>query len=533
MGHVTALEWVRRTTPADLRETYLREKWWSGETLGELLIEHLGDRGELAFVTRSQVHPWSGTFADVLDQARRLAGGLRRRGIKPGDVVAFQLPNWVEAAATFYATAMLGAVVAPVVHFYGPKELGHILRESGAKAFVTTRTFGSLDLWGSFESVRDGLSSLDTVAVVGEASYDELLADDPVDEPASVDPDWPALVAYTSGTTSAPKGVVHTHHSIVAEIKQLSAVQPDDEIGALPTLVGAPVGHGIGMLAALLLPVYKGVPVHLIDVWDPAAVLAAMLADNLVSGTGATYFLTSLLDHPDLTREHLDRMRHIGLGGSAVPAAVTERATSLGLSVVRLYGSTEHPSITGCTHADPLDKRLHTDGRPLPGIDMRLADDGEIESRGPDLFAGYVDPQQTAAVFTADGWYRTEDVGVVDEDGYLAITDRKKDIIIRGGENISAAEVEELVLRMPGVAEVAVVAAPDARLGEHAAAFVRSLPGAEPPSLDAVKAALADAGLTRQKWPEELHVVADFPRTASGKIRKVDLRTQLRAASPA
>jgi len=233
-------------------------------------------------------------------------------------------------------------------------------------------------------------------------------------------------------------------------------------------------------------------------------------------------------------------MAHIGLGGSAVPAAVGDRATAMGISVVRMYGSTEHPSITGATHDEPVEKRTRTDGHLLPGVELRLVDDdgkevpvgspGEIVSRGPDCFMGYTDPALTAQCFDDEGWYSTGDVGVLDEDGYLAIVDRKKDIIIRGGENISALEVEELLLRLPGVAECAVVAAPDPRLGERGCAFVRLLPGTDAPSLDAVRTHLEAAGLARQKWPEDVRVVDDFPRTASGKIQKFVLRQRLRDA---
>jgi len=247
-----------------------------------------------------------------------------------------------------------------------------------------------------------------------------------------------------------------------------------------------------------------------------------------------------------LTPDHLELMRRIGLGGAPVPAAVADRASDLGISIVRMYGSTEHPSITGATHDHPKEKRHHTDGCALPGVELRLVDDddkpvepgspGTIKSRGPDCFVGYTDPSLTARVFDADGWFDTEDVGVLDDDGYLTITDRRKDIIIRGGENISAAEVEELLLGVPGVAEAAVVAAPDSRLGEHACAFVRLRPGADSPDLDGVRAQLAAAGLARQKWPEELRVVDDLPRTASGKVQKFVLRQLAResqGASPA
>src|SRR5207237_5920240 len=163
-----------------------------------------------------------------------------------------------------------------------------------------------------------------------------------------------------AGTTADPKGVVHTHRTIGFEIRQLGSVQPPNANDNAGTLTGAPVGHGIGMLAALLIPVYRHEPIHLIDVWDPKAVLAAMLEDRLLSGTGATYFLISLLDHPDFTDEHRKLMSHVGLGGSAVPAAVGDRTTAMGISIVRMYGSTEHPSISGATHAAPVEKRTRT-----------------------------------------------------------------------------------------------------------------------------------------------------------------------------
>jgi acyl-CoA synthetase (AMP-forming)/AMP-acid ligase II len=298
-----------------------------------------------------------------------------------------------------------------------------------------------------------------------------------------------------------------------------------------------PISHAIGMLGALLIPVDRGTPVHLLDQWDPGQVLDLIDAEDLSAGGGAPYFLTSLLDHPRCGPEHLERLRFQGMGGAPVPRAVLERATNLGLTIWSMYGSTEHPSITGCTYADPLEKRLSSNGRPLPGNDIKLVDPegrevatgepGEILSRGPECFLGYTDETLTARVFE-DGWYRTGDIGVLDEDGYLSITDRISDIIIRGGENISAAEVEEVLMMLQGVAEVAVVAAPDARMGEHAAAFVRMLAGRPAPELSEVQHHLESAGVARQKWPEELLAVDEFPRTSSGKVQKYVLRDRLR-----
>jgi acyl-CoA synthetase (AMP-forming)/AMP-acid ligase II len=325
------------------------------------------------------------------------------------------------------------------------------------------------------------------------------------------------LIAFTSGTTSAPKGVVHSHRSLVCEARQLSG-----QIRSIGDnqLTATPVGHFIGMLAALLIPVLNGGSVHLIDNWDPAEVLALMDRDGLTLGGGPPYFVTSLLDHPDCTPAHRARIKTLGLGGSTVPAAVTRRLSDLGIIVFRSYGSSEHPSITGSTLDAPEDKRLLTDGNPMPGVEIRLAADGEILSRGPDLCLGYTDDALTAAAFDDDGWYHTGDIGVLDADGYLTITDRKADVIIRGGENISAVEVEEVLLGMPGIAEAVVVAAPDAGLGERVAAVLRLKPGHALPTADDVRAHFAGQGVARQKWPEILLEVSDYPRTASGKVQK-------------
>ncbi|HEY6316894.1 MAG TPA: AMP-binding protein, partial [Acidimicrobiia bacterium] len=486
---------------ADQRaRAYVADGSWTDDTLGSILAGGLVEGAALPLAVYSDTRPYRGTFADGYDLARHVAGGLRRLGVQPGDPVAFQLPNWMEAAATFWAVALLGAVPVPIVHFYGQKEVRFILEQSGARVLITADRFGHLDFLANLAALRPRLDALEHVLIVGDtvptdaAPFSTLADADPVDGPTPTDPSAPALIAYTSGTTADPKGVVHSHRTIGYEIRQLSAMQAK---GGRPALVGAPVGHGIGMLAALLIPVWRRDPIHLIDVWDPGRVLATMRAEQITSGNGATYFLISLLDHPDFTDEHRRLMAHIGLGGSAVPAAVGERCAAMGISTVRSFGSTEHPSITGMTHNAPHEKKVHTDGRPLPGVTIELRDDegravpvgtpGEIWSQGPDCFVGYTDAALTASSFDADGWFETGDVGVLDEDGYLCIVDRKKDIIIRGGENISALEVEDQLLALPGVAEAAVVAAPDGRLGEHAAAFVRMLPDAPAPSLDAVR----------------------------------------------
>lgn len=526
--------WHLRSVPDHLAHRYRAEGWWNDATLGAMVADGLESMAQVPFRVRSRVRPWTGTFADVDRAARSLAAALRAKGIGPGDVVVFQLPNWVEAGITFWAAAYVGAVVVPIVHFYAAKEVDYILRATAPDAVVTADRFAHNDYLAVYEEVLSR-RPVPLWLVAGETPprdlpraatpFESLLDADPVSSPAPADPDAPAIVAFTSGTTRDPKGVVHSHRTIGCETRQLDHMFPQ---GGPPSITGAPVGHFIGMLNAFLVPLLRPRPVNLIDVWDPGEVLRMMHEEGLGIGGGATYFLTSLLDHPDFTPEHLALMPHAGLGGSTVPVAVTERATRLGIKVFRSYGSTEHPSITGCLLDEPEEKRLRTDGHPLPGVEVRLDTDGEILSRGPDCFLGYTDPELTAAVFDDDGWYRTGDVGLLDVDGYLTITDRVSDIIIRGGENISAQEIEELLLGMEGIAEVSVVAAPDERLGEHAAAVLRLREGRAAPSLDDVREHLAAAGLARQKWPESLRVVSELPRTPSGKVQKFRLRQQIR-----
>ncbi|MBL7492270.1 AMP-binding protein [Frankia sp. AgB1.9] len=508
-----------RTIPEELAKRYEAAGWWKPETLGDLLATGLAAAPDAQFRVHSAVRPYEGTFRDVELLARRLAAGLRARGIGPGDVVALQLPNWVEAAAGFWASALLGAVTVPIVHFYGRKELGYILRTAKPRAFLTAERFGRL------EFQPDLCADIPVVGVVGR-DFEALLADEPLAGVVAADPATPAVIAFTSGTTKDPKGVVHSHQTLGFETRQLAGLMPGPaDRGAQVT--GAPVGHFIGMLNALLIPVLDGMPINLLDVWDPGKVLA-LLADGLTIGGGATYFITSLIDHPDFeVAKHLDGMRYAGLGGSSVPAAVTTRLSDFGVTVFRSYGSTEHPSITGSRYVAPRDKRLFTDGDPMEGVEIRLAEDGEILSRGPDLCLGYLDDELTARAFDDEGWYHTGDVGSLDADGYLTIVDRKADFIIRGGENISALEVEEALLTLPAIAEVAVVAAPDLRLGEHAAAILRLLPGHTVPTLEELRAHLQGVGLARQKWPEEIHAVEDFPRTPSGKIQKALLRRDI------
>jgi len=418
-------QWPVRTVPAALRARYVTEGFWTDETLGGFADRRLRATPDASVHIWSEVRPWHGSYAEIRTEALSLVRALTDAGIAPGAAVAFQLPNWREAVVAFYGLAMGGYVLVPIVHIYGPKEVRFILRESGARAYISADRYGHVDYLDIVDGAGpDELTALELHVVVGapapttasrvrRVAWDVVSDAAPAQTIASADPDAVCVLAYTSGTTSDPKGVMHSHRTLLAETAHIGAwITPD-----APNLMGSPVTHATGMLGAVLAPLDKGQNIHLIDRWDPDRVLPIMLEADVGAGTGASVFLASVLDHPGFTPEHARRMKRVGLGGAPVPIALAERAASYGIVIVRAYGSTEHPSVTGSTFADPAAKRHTTDGPPMPGVEMRLLDDdgsvvapgepGEIWSRGPDLCLGYTDPELTAEAFDADGWYRS------------------------------------------------------------------------------------------------------------------------------
>ncbi|MBV8462031.1 MAG: AMP-binding protein, partial [Acidimicrobiales bacterium] len=443
--------WGLREPPAALAQEWLRAGLWNDETLPQVAAEGLKKSADLKFRVRSSIRPYAGTIGEVASMGRRLAAALVRRGIGPGDVVALQLPNWSEAAASLYGLLQLGVVLVPIVHIYGSKELGHILEQSGARVLITADRFGRQDFLANLDQLRNSgaLDVLEFIVVV-DANGDDpsgltvptvrwgqfIGESEELSELGVVDPSLPALVGYTSGTTADPKGVVHTHRTFMAELRQNEAFAASDPIKASPSqtsaLAASPLSHVTGLMA-VIRPLRKRSNVNLLDRWDAKEALDAMVQDQLTLGGGATFFLTSLLDHPDFRPEtHGPLIRFVTLGGAPIPQEAARRAARHGVTLTRAYGSTEHPSMTMSLPSDPEPKRLFTDGRLLPGVELLLVDEngrpvealvgGDIRSRGPDLFVGYIDPQLTADALDAEGWFHTGDLGVLDSDGYLTIT---------------------------------------------------------------------------------------------------------------
>jgi acyl-CoA synthetase (AMP-forming)/AMP-acid ligase II len=491
-----------------------------GITLAALLDEGAARHADTPITFFSRIRPAVWTLRELHEEGERTASALHGLGLAAGDALAVQLPNWPETAIAYYAAARLGLVLVPIVPIYGPAEVGEILRRSQAKAFVCAAEFRRRR--AADDLPRLGETAVEHTIVVGEPEAGQTLfrwgelRPGPAPPPAPTDATAPAVLLYTSGTTARPKGVIHSHDTLIAELVN-SPTPPPDTPGTV-SLQPFPAGHTAG-LVALLGPVVHGHPTIVMDVWDPADAARLVEAHRVTAMAGTPIFLSSLLD----AGGELSTLRHATTGGAGVPPALVERADALGWRVCRCYGATEGPSVTATQADDPLALRAYTDGRPIGGARIKLVD-GEVAVLSPESFVAYDDPRDNAGAFTDDGWFLTGDIGVIDAEGCLTITDRKKDIIIRGGENISSKEVEDVLARHPAIVEAAVVAAPDDTYGERVCAFVVS---AATLTLDDIRAHFERAGVARQKTPELLRLVDDLPRTPAGKVRKPELRRLL------
>jgi cyclohexanecarboxylate-CoA ligase len=428
---------------------------------------------------------------------------LQRAGIGPGDVVSSQLPNCAEALALCLAVTRIGAVHNPIVTIYREREVEFIHREANSAASI-------------------------------DSPDHELLRPDPghakLAPRAPATPHATRYLLYTSGSTSAPKGVRHSDRTLTAECSAQAAYHRlrADEVFVMPS----PVGHISGLLYGILLPIWLGATSLLMPAWNPERFLALVEAEGGTFCGGATPFLQGVVGHPALARYDVSSLRLFPCGGADVPPDLIRRAIHrLGVRTGRGYGSTEFPSITSSAGPDePEDKRAETDGRPIGANEVRIVD-GEIQARGRECFLGYQDPSLDADAFTADGWYRTGDLGTLDRAGYLTVTGRLKDVIIRSGEKISGRELEELLAVHPAIAEVAVLAIPDSRTGERVCACVVPKDAGDPPTLDALRDFLLGLGLSRRKVPERLALFDALPTTPAGKVDKPALRARVAVRS--
>ena len=526
----------------DLARSYRERGLWSGRslwTVATATCDRLAGRDALIDGAERL------GFGELRARSERVAGALATLGVGVGTTVCVQLPNWWETAVVFWALLRLGAVANPVLPTHRLRELGFILREGGAEVLIIPGLLRGFDHRHLAVQARMASPALRHVIVVrgdpadDQRAFAELLDSDAPGAVAAVAGKHPLLLMYTSGTTADPKGVLHTHDTLGYELRTLADVHAIEDGDTV--LMPSPLTHVSGLIHAVLAPALLGTRAVLMDEWDPGRALALIEREAVTYMVGAPLFLSDLAFHPDLAVRSTRTLRLFSCGGAGVSAdLVVESRSRLGCAVKRVYGSTEFPTLTTTSADDPPERGATTEGRVIGAAELRIADDdgrivaagceGEVQARGPDCFVGYKNSALDADAFAPGGWFRTGDIGVVDGEGYLTIRGRKKDVIIRKGEKIAAAELEALIATHPAVREVAVIPLTDAVSGERACACIE-LRDESALSLDELATFLLGHGLSKRKLPEALERVNAWPRTASGKVKKRELRAMIEARS--
>ena len=492
------------------------------------------------------------TYGQVDVESDRLAAYLRGDSIGAGDVVAVQLPNWSEYLTVVVACWKLGAVVLPVVTTLRHADLAEVLERADARVLVQPVCFRNTDYVDLARRVRGSLREPGLVILVGDGLPPDCGNDVgllsglisrtdglPTQARTPGRGSDVAAVLFTSGSEAKPKGVVLSHDNIIASERSFAHAL---RIGHSDRMfMPAPIGHATGFLHGLVMPVMVGATSVLLDVFDGRRALAMLNRESCTCGMAPPTMVSAIVDVCEQEGTALcDSLRFLCCGGSPVPRQLLARVRRHGTRLYSVYGSTESAPHTLTMCLDDDERVLTTDGRAVADVEVKVVDprtrqevdpevEGEEASRGPNVFLGYLgDPELTSSVLDADGWYYSGDLCVMDTEGYIRITGRLTDVIIRGGENISPVEVEDVVRDYPGVREVAVVAMPDPVMGERACAFVVMEQGHAPVTTASLKDLFVGRGLAKYKIPERVVIVDALPFTDSGKVCKPELRARIR-----
>ncbi|HCO6020379.1 TPA: medium-chain fatty-acid--CoA ligase [Escherichia coli] len=489
-------------------------------------------------------HGASYTYSALDHAASCLANWMLAKGIESGDRIAFQLPGWCEFTVIYLACLKIGAVSVPLLPSWREAELVWVLNKCQAKMFFAPTLFKQtrpVDLILPLQNQLPQLQQLvgvDKLAPATSAlSLSQIIADNtPLTTAITVHGDELAAVLFTSGTEGLPKGVMLTHNNILASERaycaQLNLTWQD--VFMMP----APLGHATGFLHGVTAPFLIGARSVLLDIFTPDACLALLEQQRCTCMLGATPFVYDLLNLLEKQPADLSALRFFLCGGTTIPKKVARECQQRGIKLLSVYGSTESSPHAVVNLDDPLSRFMHTDGYAAAGVEIKVVDDarktlppgceGEEASRGPNVFMGYFDePELTARALDEEGWYYSGDLCCMDEAGYIKITGRKKDIIVRGGENISSREVEDILLQHPKIHDACVVAMPDERLGERSCAYVVLKAPHHSLSLEEVVAFFSRKRVAKYKYPEHIVVIEKLPRTASGKIQKFLLRKDI------
>lgn len=534
--------WETRLTDETVAR-YSASGAWSNLTIADRLLDWASRTPDAVAVVDGDS---SLTYGDLLDRSRRLAETLLRQGLKPGDVISFQLPNWFEAMIINIAAAMTGLVVNPIVPIFRDAEVGFILGDARTRALFIPESIRSTNYVEMIERLRPKLPLLEHVVLVrsrhdGYALFDEWLATDgngATTLPA-VDPNAVKLVLYTSGTTGVPKGVLHSHNTLGAEIDAF--VHRRSLTSADVVFMPSPVTHIAGYLYGMELLLACGMRTVFLDRWSAGEAVDLIARHQASFTAAATPFLAELVVELERRTMKLPSMRFFGCGGAPVAPDIVERARRVlpHCETTRAYGATEAPTVSyGIVPGHPMDLAATTDGS-IVNHDVRIVDpatgkgleegrEGEIVTRGPEVMLGYTTPAATAEAFDEDGFLHTGDLGFISHGTYITVTGRMKDIIIRGGENIAPKEIEDVLHRHPAVLEASIVGMPHERLGETPCAFVVLKDGGEL-GFDELVAFLEQHKVAKQKFPEKLVIAGELPHNAAGKVLKHILKSQLKA----
>ncbi len=489
-------------------------------------------------------HGASYTYSALDHAASCLANWMLAKGIESGDRIAFQLPGWCEFTVIYLACLKIGAVSVPLLPSWREAELVWVLNKCQAKMFFAPTLFKQtrpVDLILPLQNQLPQLQQLvgvDKLAPATSAlSLSQIIADNtPLTTAITVHGDELAAVLFTSGTEGLPKGVMLTHNNILASERaycaRLNLTWQD--VFMMP----APLGHATGFLHGVTAPFLIGARSVLLDIFTPDACLALLEQQRCTCMLGATPFVYDLLNVLEKQPADLSALRFFLCGGTTIPKKVARECQQRGIKLLSVYGSTESSPHAVVNLDDPLSHFMHTDGYAAAGVEIKVVDDarktlppgceGEEASRGPNVFMGYFDePELTARALDEEGWYYSGDLCRMDEAGYIKITGRKKDIIVRGGENISSREVEDILLQHPKIHDACVVAMSDERLGERSCAYVVLKAPHHSLSLEEVVAFFSRKRVAKYKYPEHIVVIEKLPRTTSGKIQKFLLRKDI------
>ena len=485
------------------------------------------------------------TYGELMARSDRLAGFLGTHGVRKGDIVTICLPNWCETVVIFVAAMKLGAVVNPIPVTYGRADLTYVLTKCDSRALFVPGRFRSADFTKVLAEIDPKLLLGRTIVRLGEGEvavgtpWVEACDHDGFDGHPKILADDPVAVLFTSGTESRAKGAVHTHNTILFGERALAAALGLDSRDI--AFMASPISHTTGFMHGVVMTLTMGGTLSLLDIFE-GGTAARQLADHKCTWTmGATPFLADIAAALEASGERLPSLRYFLCGGAPVPEALVHRAAEVGLRVMSIYGSTESPPHTVVHPSDPTENTWTTDGRPLAGIEtrivsadgetVRVGEIGEEWSRGPNTFLGYLgEPELTAKDFDADGWYHSGDLARQLPDGSIRIAGRLKDIVIRGGQNISVREIEDYLSAHPAIHSVAIVGVPHPRLGETGCAVVVTRPG-QTVTLPELTDFLLAKGVAQFKLPERLELWPTLPSNPSGKIQKFLIRNTLLEAT--